>query len=126
MKFKVGQLLIAFWEKVLIKRNEFFLPRVSLEEYKAYLNQIIDLSRDGGINVVLLTRPFLVNDYTINMIPYNAAAIEVSETEGVPLVDLYGYFQEQEVYFDDSCHFNREGHKRAAEYIYDNIREFYD
>lgn len=128
-RFRLGRLLIAFFDKISIQKDikrEKLVPRVSLEEYRDNLKEIIDLSRARGIIPVLLTRPFIGNPPDelnwLNFAPhYNKVVTEVAEREKVPMVDIYSYFKDKPTHFIDDSHFTRAGHKIAAILIYEKI-----
>ena len=126
LKFRVGQLLLAFLDKALPSRKARLIPRVDLEEYKNNLTEIIRLSKERRITTVLLTRPFIgpsPNEWWWkNFAPaYNAATREIAKENGIPMVDVYSYFANKKRYFVDESHFNEEGHRLAARIIYERI-----
>src|SRR5262249_17815418 len=127
---RIGQLLLACSDKLLTKGKESLVPRVSLDQYKQNLNEIIRIAKDRKIKVVLLTRPFTVipgesHDelWWKNFAPdYNAATKEVGKDNGVPVIDLATDFEDKKAYFADDAHFTKEGYQLAAKIIYDAIR----
>jgi lysophospholipase L1-like esterase len=65
LKFRLGKLMIAFFDKFKSlkkdynKEEDFLVPRVSLEQYKNNLKEIIRISKENNIQPVLLTRPYM-------------------------------------------------------------------
>jgi lysophospholipase L1-like esterase len=130
-KFKIGQVIIAFLEKVVSSKKESgkdeLVHRVSVEEYKENLIKIIEISKKNNIECILLTRPFIGKSpnklWWKNFAPdYVKATIEVGKNHGVPVVDIYSYFKDKDQYFADESHFNEDGHRLAAKIIYDHIK----
>ena len=125
-KFKIGQLIIAFFDRYLPKK-EALVPRVSLQEYQHNLNEIIKISKMKNIKVILLTRPFIGKSpnafWWKNFAPkYNAATIELAKDNDVPVIDIYSYFKDKMDFFSDESHFNQRGHRYMAKIIYENIK----
>jgi len=61
-KFRMGQLLIAFREKVVAlkhRQKKVLVHRVSVEEYKRNLLEMINICRENNIRCILLTRPYI-------------------------------------------------------------------
>ncbi|HVN24644.1 MAG TPA: SGNH/GDSL hydrolase family protein [Syntrophorhabdales bacterium] len=129
-KFKVGQVLIAFLETFVEKREstkDQLVHRVSIEEYKKNLIRIIEVSKKNNITCVLLTRPVLGESadklsWKHYAPDYREATIAVAGDYNVPVIDLYSYFKDQDQYFMDDGHFNEKGHRLAAKVIYDQIQ----
>jgi len=127
IKFRTGQLLLSVLDKSLLKNKEDLTHRVDLEEYKSNLNEIIKLSKQRDIKIVLLTRPYIGESFDKNMWKsfapaYNNATIEVAKNNAIPVIDIYSYFKGKEEFFADECHFNEKGHREAAKIIYENIK----
>lgn len=121
--------------------------RVSLEDYRENLQQIIELARKNGIEIILLTAPLgavegQIPPYLLEMkfvrqpdelIPlhqsYNQVVRQVAREEGVPLVDIELTFEERrgEGFFDDPekeiIHPNEKGFQLIAQEIYKFIRQ---
>jgi lysophospholipase L1-like esterase len=132
LKFRLGKLMIAFFDKFKSlkkdynKEEDFLVPRVSLEQYKNNLKEIIRISKENNIQPVLLTRPYIGDPpnefYFSNFAPaYNRSTIQIAEQKDVPTVDVYTYFKNKQDHFMDDSHFTRLGHKIAAALIYDKI-----
>lgn len=131
-KSRLGTLVIAFFDKLRLLQKDnkqgkgALVPRVSLEEYKSNLNEIIRVSKEKNIKTVLLTRPYMGTPpdklYWLNFAPeYNKSVIDVAEHNKVPVVDVSSYFSDKADYFMDDCHFTRLGHKIASALIYEKI-----
>jgi len=130
-KTKIGQLLLGAWDGVNAHRrsrtDEDLVFRVSPEEYRNNLNEIIAISKHHGIQCVLLTRPFTgPPDEELswkNFAPgYVAATIEIGRNKRVRVVDLYSEFQDRPECFLDEAHFNKQGHRVAARILCEQIR----
>ncbi|MHC4455495.1 MAG: SGNH/GDSL hydrolase family protein [Planctomycetota bacterium] len=130
-KFKIGQLIIAFWQTLdksrKDKKSGELVHRVSSQEYKDNLEQIIEISKRNNIKCVLLTRPFIGKSpnkiWWKNFAPlYNDATFEVGNRNFIPVIDIYSHFKDKKEYFIDESHFNEEGHRLAAEFIYHQIK----
>ncbi|HUT10642.1 MAG TPA: SGNH/GDSL hydrolase family protein [Thermoguttaceae bacterium] len=127
---RTGQLVMAAWHRILsggrTYTREDLVPRVSLQEYRENLTEMIEISRQRGIQCVLLTRPYLDVPFHLpcwrDWAPdYRAATIELGRHHGVPVIDVYSYFGGKEEFFADESHFTVEGHMLAAEFIFDEI-----
>ena len=121
---RVGQLAVAGWDLIGVAaaRSKALVPRVSLDDYRANLKQIIALGQARGITVVLLTRPFIgeSNDpasWKTYAPQYNAATIAVANEAQVPLIDVFAAFHAREELFDDESHWGVEGHREGAQMI---------
>lgn len=105
------------------------VPRVSYEEYTRNLTTMIERCRKAGVQIALLTRPFLGDTEDIPLklssLEYNKLTAMVSEVHGVLLIDVYEHFAGMERFFTDYMHFNEEGHKRAARFIANVLRRTY-
>jgi lysophospholipase L1-like esterase len=129
LNFRISKLIIAFHDKLILFRKEdgkLLTPRVSLRDYKSNLNEIIKTAKENNIKTVLLTRPFIGESpdklWWKNFGPaYNSTTMDVAKNNGIPVVDVYEYFKDKDLYFTDVCHFTRLGHKIAAALIYDKI-----
>jgi lysophospholipase L1-like esterase len=124
---KVGQLILAVLDRFGGKRDERVVPRVSLEDYRRYLEQIANLGEAHKIRIVLLTRPFTGESphplWWKHLAPaYNAATIDVGKRNGLPVIDVYSYFMHAPEYFSDESHFTEAGHRRMAELMYERLR----
>ena len=127
MRARVGQLLLAIADSLPWGEKEHLVPRVSLEEYKANLEEIIRISRDRHIRTVLLTRPFTGPSPTPwwwkNFAhEYNDATIATGAQTDVPVVDIYTYFKDCTDCFVDEAHFTEIGLRQMATLIYEAIR----
>jgi lysophospholipase L1-like esterase len=127
IKFRVGQALFSVLDKFLLRNKQKLIPRVDLEEYKGNLNEIIRISKQRNIKVVLLTRPYLGESSDVNIWKtyapaYYNATIEVAHNNAIPLIDVYAYFKDKEEFFMGESHFNEKGHREAAKFIYENIK----
>lgn len=126
-KFRVAQLAVAGWDYAgMMTAGRGFMPRVSVDEYRSNLREIIRLGHEKGITIVLMTRPFIgVSDepqnWKTHAPQYNAATREIAKEEKVPVIDVYEAFHSREKLFDDESHFGVEGHREAAIMIRDAV-----
>jgi lysophospholipase L1-like esterase len=127
MKLRTGQLFLSVTDKLSQGGKGEPVPRVSLQEYKENLEEIIRVAQENGVKVVLLTRPFTGESphggWWKNYAPaYNAAVREVAEGTRTPCIDVYAHFAAEQAYFIDESHFTQKGHRVMAELIHDEIR----
>jgi lysophospholipase L1-like esterase len=125
VRARVGQLVLAFLDSFSGTRKER-VRRVSLEDYRRYLEQMVSIGAAHDIRIVLLTRPFLGEStdagWWKHVAPqYNAATIDVGKRNDVPVVDVYSYFRHEPQYFSDESHFTESGHRRMAEFVYEKL-----
>jgi len=108
------------------------LARVSIDDFKANLTEIIDTARSDGPRVILLTSPIpsLLTYYGTrgrsflheNHHFYNNAVRETAAVNSVGLIDLAAIFDRYDNLFDDvekdPFHYNSRGHNLAATEIF--------
>lgn len=118
---RVAQLAVAGFDLVgiITAGSGTLVPRVSLDDYRRNLREMIALGRAHGIQVVLLTRPFIgesddPKSWKTYAPQYNAATLAIAAEEHVPAIDVYAAFHPREQLFDDESHFGVEGHHQAA------------
>ena len=124
-QLRLAQLMVQGWDVAQSKtaRAGALRPRVSIDEYRAHLREMIRAGRERHVQVVLLTRPFVGSSsdpasWKTYAPRYNAATREVGRDEHVPVIDVYAAFLDKATLFDDESHFGVEGHRVAAEMIY--------
>jgi lysophospholipase L1-like esterase len=125
-RLRIGQLLLASSDKLFLKEKERLVPRVSLAEYKANLEEIIRISKRRNIQVVLLTRIFSgqSNDprwWKTYAPKYNEAVMEISRSTGIYSIDAYSRFKDNPGLYADEAHFTGDGHKAMAQFVFDNL-----
>lgn len=126
-KLRVAQLAVAAWDRAYMMTASGTLgPRVTLDDYKTHLRDMIGEGRTRGVRVVLLTRPYVGSStdpasWKTFAPTYNAATIEIGNAENVAVIDVYGAFKEHPEVFDDEAHFGVKGHRMAAELIHDEL-----
>jgi lysophospholipase L1-like esterase len=118
LRLRLGQLVLAALDSYFLPKKEELVPRVSLVDYDANLTKIAQLAKRMNIKVVLLTRPTKQEQPS----PYDLTTIDVATKTGVPLIDIYQLFRERHEYFQDTSHFNAEGHRKMAKIIYERIK----
>ena len=126
-RYRFGQLVVATLDRFSLREAEPVRPRVTLDEYRANLIEIIQAARSRSIEVVLLTRPYVgdipSDTWWMNFgRDYNVATAEVAREQRVTLVDVYSVFKDRGTFFADESHFTDEGHHLAARFIADGIR----
>jgi lysophospholipase L1-like esterase len=126
-RLRLGQLLISALEGPGSGEAPQLQPRVSLDEYRANLVRIIDDGRAQGVRIVLLTRPYIgevISPYWWkNWGPdYAAATVEVGRQHGIAVIDVFSFFKGRDDLFADESHFTDEGHRQAADLIFDSVR----
>ena len=132
---RIGQLTLQVWYNLAAFGRDIdeqkFVHRVSLDEYRENLREIVHACKAAGVECVLLTRPFTgdCNDsprpelWWKHFAPqYVEATLEVAEENGVTAVDVYARFKEEQDLFEDESHFTKAGYRLAAEFIYEQIQ----
>lgn len=128
MQSHVGQLALETMDRLSASGARQPIPRVSAEQYAATMREALEITEKNGAALVVLTRPFRVRgrppaDWWIRHAPeYNRITRDFAASNGLVCVDLYGIFGEDPRYFSDESHFNEDGHRLAAEYVYEAIR----
>lgn len=107
------------------------LARVSLGDYEAHLNEIVDICEQHGIEVAFLTRPFKGKPHKAsswkNWGPaYNELTRKVARERGVPLFDVYERFSRQPDFFTGESHFNDDGNRRMAKLSEDFLEQNFE
>ncbi|MDH5673888.1 MAG: GDSL-type esterase/lipase family protein [Myxococcales bacterium] len=123
-RLRLGQLWLAAAEGRRAKQGLVLVPRVSVERYEAHLEAMLDIAERRGIEVLLLTRPYVGplppwNSWKRQAPQYHAATVHVATAHSAPLIDVFAEFRDQDRYFRDESHFNDEGHHRMARMLYD-------
>ena len=127
-RLRVAQLLVHGWDRasMTVLAAGHLRPRVSLDEYKANLREMIASGRSHHVRVVLLTRPFVGSSsdpasWKTYAPSYNDATREIGRETDAPVIDVYAAFRDREHLFDDESHFGVQGHKLAAEFIHHEL-----
>jgi lysophospholipase L1-like esterase len=126
-KLRVAQLAIAGWDRAqMMTSGGTLVPRVSVDDYKAHLREIVREGNAGHVRVVLLTRPYVGEStdpasWKTFAPAYREATIDVGREAGVPVIDVYAAFKDHPDLFDDEAHFGVEGHRMAAELLHAEI-----
>lgn len=130
------------------KTNELPDLTAARAEYSRLLQRLIELSRERGKQLVLLTQPTLyqtdlpaeleaqtyggqLKDGTFLTIGalvrpidvFNLAMIQISSRAGIPCVDLATTLPKSTEVFYDECHFNESGARLVAEAVARTIAE---
>ncbi len=100
--------------------------RVPPAEYRRNLETMVDLARAAGAKVALLTRPYIgvsTGRGWKSLAPtYRRLTVEVGDSTGAPVIDLYSEFKGRDDRFEDESHFNGGGHLEAARIVRDRLR----
>jgi lysophospholipase L1-like esterase len=125
---RIGQLILNALDSLPGDAKERLVPRVTLEEYKANLSEIIRVAATQRIKVVLLTRPFTGTSaspwWWKNFAPqYNAATLETAERTGVLAIDVYSFFKDCPDCFLDESHLTETGMREMAKLVYEKIQQ---
>ena len=123
---RVGQAVLAILDRGGRAAPERLVPRVNLDEYRENLQKMIALGRERNVRLVLLTRPFTGESpsplWWKHFAPqYNRLTIELGRQEGVPVIDVAGYYQQHPEWMVDESHFNQAGHEAMARLVYDDL-----
>ena len=122
-------------QDTLVYKNQ--LTRVSLPDFKVNLGEIIQMAREDGAQVILLTSPipsmksYYGSDEKSFMHEmhyyYNDVTREAAAIYSIRLVDLAAIFDQYDNLFDsvatDPFHYNSRGHALAAEEIFREINQ---
>ncbi len=119
VRLRTGQALLALYDKIASGQERGLVSRVSVQEYRGNLMRMSALAKERGIQIVLLTRPFIDDSPELS---YNAAVHHVAKEAGVPAIDVYTHFVSKPEQFSDSSHFTEAGHRLMARLIYERIR----
>lgn len=125
-RFRLGQLTTAV-ANAARRGGEELESRVSLDEYRANLRQMVDEAEKSDVRLAFLTRPFelqIPNDQWWKNFgyDYNEATAEIAAERSVPLVDFYSHFKGRRELFADESHFTAEGHERAARIVLSELK----
>jgi len=128
MQTRIGQAILNAFDSVPGRSPERLVPRVTLQEYEANLNQIIRISAARRIKVVLLTRPYTGISpspwWWKNFAPqYNATTLEVARRVGVSGIDAYAIFKDCMDCFVDESHLTEKAMRQMARLIYEEIQQ---
>jgi lysophospholipase L1-like esterase len=128
MQTRIGQAILNAFDSLPGRTPERLVPRVTLQEYEANLNQIIRISAARRIKVVLLTRPYTGISpspwWWKNFAPqYNAMTLEVARRAGVLGMDVYPIFKDCMDCFVDESHLTEKGMRQMARLTYEEIQQ---
>lgn len=122
MRSKFAQLVQAGLDKV--RHNSSVLtPRVSREEYREILYDLINQASLHSIQLILLTRPYAPETKIgLDITPYNTITKEVASEKSIPVLDVQENFATQSSLFVDDTHFSGEGLRLMAQFVSDELR----
>jgi lysophospholipase L1-like esterase len=125
---RLGQLVIDALDKLEARQNRGAQPvrRVSLDDYRQNVREMVRLCLARGARPVLLTRPFEGHTHDPESWKsvgpdYNQVTREVGAEMKVPVIDVYREFKRRKDLFEDESHFTREGHWEAARFVYGEL-----
>lgn len=124
---RLAQLGVAVWDRLANgAASGPLLPRVPLDDYRRYLQEIVREAKVRRVVPVLLTRPFVgasadPASWKTHAPRYNEATREVGRAEGAIVVDVHAAFAEHADLFDDESHFGVAGHARMADLLRDAL-----
>lgn len=126
---QLARLATGVLTHLTVMRTGEMTHRVSLEDYRSNLEEMAKRVRSDGAVPVLLTRPYHgkmppVFRWKSFAHEYNAMTAEVAARLDLPLVDLYTRFKDRDELFVDESHFNPDGHRLAAQIVFERIQPF--
>ncbi len=108
------------------------VPRVRLADYVANLRRFVEVGRQNGATVVLLTRPHRESETELaalkpqwmSRVPAYNDAVRRLGRKGIPVLDVQRAFAAlpREI-FADECHFTPEGHETMARLVRDELAQ---
>lgn len=127
LRLRLGHLLRAALDRWSSGAGHPLVPRVSLDEYRANLVEVVRTARERNIAVVLLTRPFTGESphewWWKNFAPqYNDVVLDLASQLEVPAIDIFAAFQGRDELFIDESHLTEEGYRRMASIIHRRIQ----
>lgn len=141
-RLRITQLAVKTWIILTQKEKNSFPYRVTLDDFRTNLSEMVRAARKAGIIPVLLTAPsshrrgkepqYLQQRHIKNLqelIPlhqsYAAVVREVASTEKAPLCDLFADFDalpgrevSREYFNKDGIHLTQRGSEKLAEFLY--------
>ncbi len=117
--------------------NPYATSRVSLADYRANLQQMVQLGNDHGALSVMVVAPVVLlpkrNESEVGekvAMQYWTVMREVAAEYGMPVVDMHAYYgsrmrDERTRLFLDDCHPTRDGHHNIANQLRKTITENY-
>lgn len=123
---RLYQAFVAWRDRSREAAGGALVPRVSLEDYRALLETMVERCEERGIAVVLLTRPFQGKshrpDWWKNFAPdYNRATLEIAAEHELLGLDVHERFDGEAELFVGESHFNDRGNRVMAKYIADQL-----
>jgi len=131
MKKVIHQIKPPSREEARLSKKVRFRPRVTPEEFKANLEEMIRIARDRGIKSVLIIYPrrwqvepdYHRRDDFPDIVKYQEVMRTVAREQNVPVVDCIEPFRmhkDRKLYVD-SVHANYRGYRIVAEEIYKTL-----
>ena len=135
MKTRIGQLILKVLDKHEARKPGEGYCRVPKDQYRANVLKAIQMCKEEGVQIVLLTRPYYsaphIKDpyFWSHVAPqYREIDIAIARETGTPLVDFKAKFPsdpanpDKTIYVDDS-HFTENGHRLAARYLFEETKD---
>lgn len=136
--FLLAQKVISDWQMKLFpaEYKPVLIPRVSLEDYKNNIKEIINLGKQYNFTPVFLRMPYNykilrnspeLNDLYIDQ-RYPSSLIDLCKKDKLNYIDfdiLWGEENKDEALFDKFAHFHpsKYGHLKMAEALYPEVKE---
>jgi len=126
LQFRLGHLVRAAFDRRWSGSGQRMVSRVSVDEYRANLVELVRQAREHRIAVVLLTRPFTGESphgwWWKNFAPrYNEVVLDVARQLEVSVIDIFAEFRGRDGFFIDESHLTEEGYRRMAAIIHRRI-----
>lgn len=108
-------------QKMAIKNLDDRYSRVSLDDFRSNLQEMIDISKKRNIRVILLTRHWYIRDHLLDK--YNNVIRQLGDKDNVEILDLAQIFLQPGFakYYnrpaDDWVHFNRDGYDLVGQEV---------
>ena len=127
LRLRLGHLLRAALDRWSPGAGRRLVPRVSLDEYRANLVEVVRTARERNIAVVLLTRPFTGESphewwWKNFAARYNEVVLDVARQLEVPAIDIFTAFRGRDELFIDESHLTETGYRRMASIIHGSIQ----
>jgi lysophospholipase L1-like esterase len=91
------------------------------EDYKQLLDIYINLPQKP--KVIVITPPHLYNNFDGNVSKLADREKAIAQEMGLDVIDIYALSADMGQYSKDNVHFNAEGYKLLAEYIYTGLND---
>lgn len=112
--------------------STLYQPRMTIDLYVQEFKEMYVLTKQHGAEPLILSRPFNTADEDFSdpqnwrsRVPaYNNALRQLMRDDRAHFVDLEAYFIDKPQFLFDECHFIPEGHRVAAQLLFEHMLEF--